>query len=540
MAPEILKKMTVPMNFGTKLLRSPTHNNLLLEASQGEVVKASSVILSFNSPVIDHITTELHLTCLDMKEFSRQAVQIFVDAAYAGQVADIGREAFRDVNKMAHVFEVSWLVSKCEEQFCKMAKLILKPEYHDLLFLFEEAAYARKFKLKTSKFKEVAFKMIKSMEWEQPFISQYLEELNSFSSASLDILIELSGKNVSYIVQPIVRYLEREVKTGTETTLFPEHIKYLLNKCELSLYRKHSVEMFEQLFDLLREVLGESEHHYKWIFDLYRSSSKKEVAPILELSDLTELEEKSKTQEEKLGENEILLNVVHNLDCSMELKDFIDWMGNCTTVRNLMMFAEGLIAWMDVNPNLIPQSPRPDILEQIIGIKQRRHWKPIPLSFFEFLSMFVRDRSKNFVLFLKTLIICKDIVTITEDEWHEEMIMLDDNINFKVEVMLRKKIGRHRIECKPSGMKKCSQPGRCGFILKTVWHDETGLQVSLSKDPQDYPKSLHYHEEITADNIHVQPMPLFLHPMTWHTVPCPNIMKGCSVNVITMNVFIAK
>jgi len=59
-------------------------STLELKASQGAVIPASSVILSFNSPVIDHMTTTLHLTSVDMEEFSEDAVRYFVHAAYTG------------------------------------------------------------------------------------------------------------------------------------------------------------------------------------------------------------------------------------------------------------------------------------------------------------------------------------------------------------------------------------------------------------------------------------------------------------------------
>ena len=62
---------------------------------------ASSVILSYNSPVIDHMTTTLHLTSVDMLEFTEQAVQLFVDAAYSGDADGITRELFRDINKIS-------------------------------------------------------------------------------------------------------------------------------------------------------------------------------------------------------------------------------------------------------------------------------------------------------------------------------------------------------------------------------------------------------------------------------------------------------
>ena len=78
---------------------------------------ASSVILSFNSHVIDHMTTTLHMTSVDMLEFSETAVQMFVDAAYSGSGEGINRDIFRDINKIANVFEVDWLVGKCLEYF---------------------------------------------------------------------------------------------------------------------------------------------------------------------------------------------------------------------------------------------------------------------------------------------------------------------------------------------------------------------------------------------------------------------------------------
>ena len=108
MAPNV----TVPMNFGRHLLGSPTHSTLKLNTSEGGEVKASSVILSFNSPVIDHMTTTLHMTSVDMLEFGEAAVRLFVDASYSGTSEGISQETFREINKMANVFKVTWLVER--------------------------------------------------------------------------------------------------------------------------------------------------------------------------------------------------------------------------------------------------------------------------------------------------------------------------------------------------------------------------------------------------------------------------------------------
>ncbi len=159
MAPNV----TVPMNFGIRLLDSPTHNTLELKTSDGAVVMASSVILSLNSPVIDHMTTSLHLQSLDVKEFSEQAVRSFVEAAYTGETPPISRQTFKDINKMSHVFEVEWLVARCTEHFTQIADSIVEPSYTDLLYLFEEAEFLL-FNCKSRQLLDIALKKIKALK----------------------------------------------------------------------------------------------------------------------------------------------------------------------------------------------------------------------------------------------------------------------------------------------------------------------------------------------------------------------------------------
>ena len=55
MAPRI----KVPANFGKEHINSPAHGNLLLKLKDGEEIRANSMIMSLNSPVIDNLTTNL-------------------------------------------------------------------------------------------------------------------------------------------------------------------------------------------------------------------------------------------------------------------------------------------------------------------------------------------------------------------------------------------------------------------------------------------------------------------------------------------------
>ena len=125
------------MDFGKHLIGSPTHSNLKLNTSEGGEVFASSVILSFNSPVIDHMTTSLHMTSVDMLEFGEAAVRLFVDAAYSGTAEGLTRDTFRDLNSIASVFEVTWLADKCAEFFTDVADSMKAPNYINLVYLLK-------------------------------------------------------------------------------------------------------------------------------------------------------------------------------------------------------------------------------------------------------------------------------------------------------------------------------------------------------------------------------------------------------------------
>ena len=48
-----------------------------------------------------------------MDDFSKEAVDCFVEGMYTGEVDKLQKQIFEDVNKMAHVFNVSWLTKRC-------------------------------------------------------------------------------------------------------------------------------------------------------------------------------------------------------------------------------------------------------------------------------------------------------------------------------------------------------------------------------------------------------------------------------------------
>ena len=135
-------KVCVPADFGRHHIGAPSHGNLTFNLIEGVQIKANSIILSLNSPVIDDLTTNLHLTSLEAEDFTREAVDCFIEASYTGEVEALNKGNFRDVNKMSHVFQVSWLVARCKEFFVSYVDTLhSESDYSDLLFAVDEAVY---------------------------------------------------------------------------------------------------------------------------------------------------------------------------------------------------------------------------------------------------------------------------------------------------------------------------------------------------------------------------------------------------------------
>ena len=131
--------VTVPMNFGRHHIGSKTHSNMTLRLKSGGEMKVSSLILSFNSPVIQRLIAGLEITSLDVDDFEDSAVRCFVDCAYTGGIEFLDMKVFGDVNKMAHVFEVEWLVRLCHSFFSDCLSESERYEFDEVFNLVKES-----------------------------------------------------------------------------------------------------------------------------------------------------------------------------------------------------------------------------------------------------------------------------------------------------------------------------------------------------------------------------------------------------------------
>ena len=305
----MLTTNSVPMNFGIELLDSVIHNNIELIADQEVVIRANSVILSLNSPVIHRITTCLELKEIDMKEFSEKSVRVFVEAAYTGRLPDIPSDVFRDLHKISHAFKVEWLSKSCFAMFSEFSLQLDEPASNYLVqvFLFEEAAYVLS-KLKLAHFRDLVISKIQTNDsGKKMFITKYLKDLSSLSACHLDMIALLAGSDIDLIVDPLKELLLRQI--GVKGAAISDECKYLLNKCDLSPCRRYSRKLFEQFFDVLQELAGNSTEDMKWVFQLHRNSANKSEEILKEekiVKDENYVREQNKAEEIGKAKDEVI------------------------------------------------------------------------------------------------------------------------------------------------------------------------------------------------------------------------------------------
>ena len=486
MAPNV----SVPMNFGLKLLDSPTHNTLELKASQGAVVRASSVILSFNSPVIDHMTTSLHLTSVDMEEFSEEAVRYFVDAAYSGQSPPISRNLFRDIHKLANVFQMSWLVTRCVQQFTDIAQSLQEPSYEDLLFLFDEAVYVLS-QLKSRELVETALSKIRTLNEEQNFIRNYLVELNSLSTQQLDLIMELAGTSVEYIVEPLTEQLIASLEKGEDRIL--ANCKYLLDNCELHLCQMIHGQRYGKLFDVLQEISDKTIEDSKWVHQIYRKSTEA-VLTLAGFSKASNLTESCKSAATSVLTPNSIPNLFQTIDFKMSFDEVVDWLGSSPKVTNLIMFFEGIWTWMLTNGHVHFSSSK--VLSRLIEIKDKRGWADI---FIRWITMWGFLNGDLMSIMKNDRRLCTNKYDETKWISVSTSFTVDDMRSiFEKEIKLDFTIKGHAAIDK----RNCHIQGRCGLILKTV-PAKDGANVVLCTDPAEYPDDMHFHEEFQAKDMHL-------------------------------------
>jgi probable ATP-dependent RNA helicase DDX4 len=274
-------KVQAPCDFGREYINVPEHSNLKLKLKTGGEYLVNSVIMSYNSPEIKRLTTELHQTSLEMDDFDDDAVYCFVDALYSGELEMINKDIFTDVYKMGRVFKVSWLLSKCTDYFESLVasrgivdeSMIEKNFDHSLSkFLFTIAGKIQEF-LKERIFMDILIKSLKEKEDKCEFIKRLVggTKLDELSKSMAEEILHIVGEKSDMLMKGLVKSLRDNPFDGS----LSEALKYMLTNVDLAFCYQKSQETYDEFFDLLENVKSLTREDLKFINRIHRQCMKK-------------------------------------------------------------------------------------------------------------------------------------------------------------------------------------------------------------------------------------------------------------------------
>ncbi|XP_063690662.1 uncharacterized protein LOC134823202 isoform X2 [Bolinopsis microptera] len=248
-------KIKVPANFGVEHINSPVHGNLLLKLRDGQEIKTNSMIMSYNSPVIDKLTTNLFQSTLEMDDFTKPAVDCFVEALYSGEVDKLEKDIFEEVNKMAHVFDVSWLTKRCLKFYKADVLKFENNSYKEMLFACEIASRAH-YNLKDSKYVSCFVKNVTfSGNGKFIFLQRYMAGFSALPKRRIDMSLVIAANDLNMISNFVISYISSTLKCKG----LDDNSLYMLQKLDIQKFSCTFSSELNEFTDFLAAITEDSE-----------------------------------------------------------------------------------------------------------------------------------------------------------------------------------------------------------------------------------------------------------------------------------------
>ena len=240
-------KICVPCDFGIENLYDPFHGNVSIEFNDDTKLKVNSLILSWNSTTFCYFFNELRLTNVGMKDFTKEAVILYLESLYTGDIK-LEKVVFRELYKLSLVFKTKWLSDRCKDFFNQLCESV-SDEFDDLCYFFNEAMYACN-KLKNEDLiKIVIDRFSKIQNIASSFVQRYLtENCTTIISQTLDNLLLICVED--YV--PVLKSLRQHLIEGD----IDDTTRSLLSNPKIVECLTDNLDVYEEVYELLANKSG--------------------------------------------------------------------------------------------------------------------------------------------------------------------------------------------------------------------------------------------------------------------------------------------
>ena len=457
----MVSKISVPCDFGIENMYDPFHGNVNIEFADETKIKVNSLILSWNSATFCYFFNELRLENVEIKDFTKEAVILYLESLYSGDL-NLEKGLFRELYKLSVVFKTKWLSERCTEYFYQLCES-LSNEFEDLCFVFSEALYADH-TLKNGDLMDMVVDRFSKIEHiANKFVERYLKEtFSSTSSVTLDNLLLICAED--YV--PVLRSLKEDLVRGE----IDDTTRSLLTNPEIVECLADNLDIFEEIFELLVVKSGnmagdELKDELKMLTNLSFSVIRATRSP-------------SRTLSKQDVSVKDIPNLFHDDNVFNELSDE-EKIQKLSTMPNISVFMiVDLFCLIVFKANIVRE-----VLQNITRTLCR-----VPSRFFE-------TSSYDHVLYKlpKTFLSEDDTACIVGTESTEQKLVTTSEL--------------YKFYFQHPAAPLCEKHTECGFMLKVTpcsrW--ETGkFNIQLVTEESEYPADIHCHSEvISAAHMHL-------------------------------------
>ena len=455
-----INELQLPLNFELEDLYVISNNNAAFLLENGKRFGASSIILGFHSPVIKEKYVKQGILEIDADDFSYDTVKTVVEAMYCGQLR-ITRENFREVNKMCHVFQVTWMSTKCLEFFVGAFEDPQDSE-SNIKDLFDEAVYFCQHG-KSASLLEI-WKDKTGEENHCDMLRGYLEPESYYSDFVLRTLIDLTADH--FVLLDHIR--DRTSKTNHN---LDNVSRYLLNNIDLvGCFERHATRSTE-IFDLLLD--DEDSADWRMLYKLYRTVSKE---------CLIRQSKETAVCSNSADPDKTIPNLFHSSVRTGTIEEIIERAGAVSC--NIYMVIESIIEYR-ATPNIIR------IIQTLI---REKGWSPAHYNFLD-------TYGYNFDVDL-----LRNCAAITAEVNSPNCVRVAaEGVTNDFRCTTTSAIYRFYMQL--PGAPTCDMKSKCGFLIEVtgVSREAPGAEqfdIKLILDNNKYPADMHCHG-ISADRIHL-------------------------------------
>ena len=283
----------------------------------------------------------------------------FIEASYTGEIEAVTVGNFRDVNKMSRVFDVSWLVARCEKYFVSyLDKLDSESSYPDNLFAVEEAVYLLSTVKKRDFLNLVVLKMCCfATTRRDSFMKEYLNDFINSSKFKIDASIAIVKSDVQVLIEIVILHLEQQGNLSLD-----DNTRYLLKSVDLAICHQKSPDLHTKLYSVLANLQSVGKEDFQLLLEINKQlTSKPPTSQLVTIFPYSE-------------------DFVSRVKFSTAFKNLV----SNQEIKNLYTFIDGLFCRVYQDDFTLPES----LISDMIAVKQERKWDKVN---FEYLDKMYRD-----------------------------------------------------------------------------------------------------------------------------------------------------